>query len=99
MISVNRGAFRVSEQALAQHETALAQAVSKAIQKESLEQQDIIIINSNVKSLGTFLLTGIYIQGRFHAVIRTWADLDNVYDLKTTVETGLMADLPESVNI
>ena len=96
--NINRGAFRVSEQGLAQHETALANTISKMLMREQLDIGQVVTATCNVKPVGTFLITGIYVDGKFHSVLKTWADLSDVYDIKSQVETEWCFGLPERID-
>jgi len=96
--NINRGMFRVSEQALAQHETALAHAVAKILMRDKVDISHVTTVTGNVRPVGTFLLTGIYVDGKFHSVLRTWADLRDVYDTKTQIEIECCVGLPEQLD-
>lgn len=83
MIGINRGAFRVSEVILAQHETAIAQAVSKILMQQECEPEELVTSVSTLRTLGTFAITAIYTKGIYHSYVRTWAPLEETQDIKT----------------
>jgi len=80
---INRGALRVTEAARAQHETAVAQAVSKILLRDGCEAGDIATAENNIRALGVFIVTGIYVKGVLHSHVKTWANLSSASDIKT----------------
>jgi hypothetical protein len=83
MKDINRGALRVTEAARAQHETAVAQAVSKTLIKEECPIDDVVTADSIVRALGVFLVTGIYVRNALQSYVKTWASLSDTKDIKT----------------
>lgn len=83
MRNINRGALRITETARAQHETAVAHSISKILLREELDPSSIVTMDSSVRPLGVFLVTGVYVDGKIHSYVKTWAELNNVDDIKT----------------
>ena len=83
MKDINRGAFRITDAARAQHETALAQAVSKILLREECSIEDIETLEDPSRALGVFIDTRIYIKNEMHSYVKTWAPLTNLKDIKT----------------